>query len=77
MTSSARERVTSAMKPLATPEGRHAFRSALIARAARISKNAASREPGTRSTARPERIRKRSSSLVPRRILSVVRRRRK
>ena len=33
--SSARERVRSAMNPLATPEGRHAWRSALIARAAR------------------------------------------
>ena len=68
--SSVRERVRSAMKPPATLEGRHALRSALIARAPRPATVAASREPGTRSTARSERIRRRSSSLVPQRILS-------
>jgi hypothetical protein len=68
--SSTRERVRSAMKPPPTPEGPQAWRNALIARAARSSSVAASREPGTRSTARSERIRGRSSRLVPRRILS-------
>ena len=67
--SSARERVRSAMKPLPTPEGRKASRSALIARAARPAIIAGSCE-GTRSTARSERIRTQSSRLVPRRILS-------
>jgi len=64
--SSVRKRVRSAMKPPATLEGRHSLRSALTARAT----VAASRKPGTRSTARSERIRRRSSSLVPQRILS-------
>jgi hypothetical protein len=67
--SSARDRVRSAMKPLATPEGRRASRSALIARAARSATVAASWEPGTRSTARSERIRGQSSTLVRQRLL--------
>jgi len=69
-TSSARERVRSAMKPLATPEGRHASPSALIARAATPASLARSREPDEQGTARSEPIRRRSSRLVPTRILS-------
>jgi hypothetical protein len=46
--SSARERFRSAMKPLSTPEGRHASRSAPVARAARSATVAASRGRGGR-----------------------------
>jgi len=67
--SSAGERVTSAMKPLATPEGRHALRSPRIARAARLATVARSPEPSARNTVRsradPKAIIKACSSQDP------------
>jgi hypothetical protein len=52
-------------QPHATPAGRHAFRRAVIARAAKPASDATIRQLETRSTARSERIGRRSSSLVP------------
>ena len=69
MITSARDRVRSATNPPPTPAGRNALRSALVARATRPP-TIAERCDGTWSTARSERIRTRSSRLVPMRILS-------
>ena len=76
VTSSARERVRSAMKPLATPEGRHALRSPRIAWAASLATVARSREPRTRNTARSRADPKAIFKLVPRGSCAIVRRRR-
>jgi hypothetical protein len=61
--SSARDRVRSATTPSATPDGRYASRSAVIARAATLEALAANWTRGCLASARSERIRDRSSSL--------------